>query len=366
MNKPLIAAIGFRGFPGVQGGVEMHCGNLYPAMKGSVKIRAYRRKQYLTDASGKVYSDIEFIDLPSSQISGVEAVFHTFICCLHIIFNRPDIVHVHNIGPGMFIPLLKLMGLKTVMTYHSANYEHEKWGHIARKMLKFSEFLSLRFADCIIFVNKFQMQKYSVKIQAKSCYIPNGVNLIKRSENTDYIDKIGAESGNYLLAVGRLTAEKGFEYLVEAVNRIPEVKCLVIAGASDHKTDYYDKLKALDTNKKVIFTGFTTGEDLRQLYSHAQLFVLSSVTEGFPLVMLEAMGYGLPMIVTELPATHLVELPVEDYVAKGDVASIVAGIKAKTKNPCSKVEYDLSPYNWDKIAEQTVEVYKKCLKTDKH
>ena len=110
--------------------------------------------------------------------------------------------------------------------------------------------------------------------------------------------------------MGRLTPEKGFEYLVEAVNKLDEVKHLVIAGASDHDTSYFKMLKQLDWNEKVIFTGFTQGEDLRQLYSHARLYVLSSVNEGFPLVLLEAMSYQLPLVVTDIqPHTSLSYLP---------------------------------------------------------
>ena len=84
---------------------------------------------------------------------------HTFLSVCDIIVKRPDVVHVHNIGPGMFIPMLKLFGRRVGITYHSPNYEHKKWGWIARNILKFSEWLSLNFADEVIFVNKFQMEK---------------------------------------------------------------------------------------------------------------------------------------------------------------------------------------------------------------
>ena len=105
----------------MQGGVEMHCENIYPFFSADVRLRVYRRKPYLTQYSNKDYPNIEFVDLPSTRIKGFEAVFHTFLCVMHILFHRkPQAVHVHNIGPGMFTPLLRLMGLKVVMTYHSA------------------------------------------------------------------------------------------------------------------------------------------------------------------------------------------------------------------------------------------------------
>ncbi|MDD2960498.1 MAG: glycosyltransferase family 4 protein [Muribaculaceae bacterium] len=357
-----IAVIGIRGLPGIQGGVEKHCENIYPCMGNDIKFNIYRRKSYITPFSNVQFPNISFIDLPSTRIKGFEAVFHTFISCLHILFHRPDIVHIHNIGPGMFTPLLRLFGIRVILTYHSPNYEHKKWGTIAKAILRMSEFLSLNFATRIIFVNKFQMEKYPQKIKLKSEYIPNGINDIEISTNTNYIDRLGAEKGKYVLGVGRITPEKGFEYLIEAINRIDAVPQLVIAGASDHDTAYLDYLKSLDTNHKVIFSGFTTGDDLAQLYSNARMFVLSSVNEGFPLVMLEAMSYSLPMVVSDIPATHLIELPKEYYANKADSNDLAAKINATYNNAESKVKYNLEQYRWKDIALHTSDIYREISK----
>lgn len=353
-----IAVIGTRGFPDIQGGVERHCECLYTRFGTSVEsIKIYRRRPYLSSISKVAqYSRITFVDLPSTRIKGLEAVLHTFLCCMHLLFHRVDVVHVHNIGPGMFSPLLRLFGMKVVITYHSANYEHKKWGGFAKGILRMSESLSFKFANKIVFVNKFQMQKAPQAIQAKSIYIPNGIDEVSRSESSNYIESIGAIKGEYLLGVGRLTPEKGFEYLVDAVNRIDEIKQLVIAGAADHGDSYLNRLKELDVNNKVIFAGFVGGENLRQLYSHARLFVLSSENEGFPLVMLEAMNYKLPMVVSDIPATHLVDLPHDYYAQSANVDSFVERI-SMAMSQSHECEYDLSEFDWAKVAQQTIKVY---------
>ena len=353
-----IAVIGTRGFPDIQGGVERHCECLYTRFGAAIDaIKVYRRRPYLSSVSKSAqYSRISFVDLPSTRIKGFEAVFHTFLCCMHLLFNRVDVVHIHNIGPGMFTPLLRLFGFKVVITYHSPNYEHKKWGAVAKMILRISEALSFGFANKIIFVNKFQMAKAPESIQKKAVYIPNGIDGVTRSENADYLEKIGAIKGEYVLGVGRLTPEKGFEYLVEAVNQLDSVKQLVIAGAADHGDSYFEHLKSLEVNKKVIFAGFIGGENLRQLYSHARLFVLSSENEGFPLVMLEAMNFGLPMVVSDIPATHLVELPSECYAKKCDVDSLAKGIDHMDHKQ-QRWEYDLTEYNWESVAKQTIAEY---------
>ncbi len=345
-----VAVIGTRGFPGIQGGVEVHSYFLYTHMRDT-HVRLYRRRAYLTEQSRQSFPDIEYVDLPSTRIKGFEAVWHTLLSVLHIAFHRPDVVHIHNIGPGMFAPLLRLMGLRVVLTYHSPNYEHDKWNGPARWLLRQCEKLSLNFSNRIIFVNRHQMEKCGAL--DKSVFIPNGIDPVTRSTATSFLKKHGITQGNYLLAVGRLTPEKGLEYLVEAANRLPQVQQVVIAGASDHDSAYRELLERLDVNKKVIFTGFTTGEDLRQLYSHARCFVLPSVNEGFPMVMLEAMAYGLPILCSDIPGTRQVELPEDDYFTVRDVDSLCDAITRQLAKPNEPQHYDLEKYNWDTIAANT-------------
>lgn len=345
-----VAVIGTRGFPGIQGGVEAHSYHLYTHMD-DVKVRLYRRRAYLTEQSSQSFPNIKYIDLPSTRIKGFEAVWHTFLSVMHILFHRPDVVHIHNIGPGMFAPLLRLFGLPVVMTYHSPNYEHSKWNAPARWLLRQCEKISLSCSNRVIFVNKYQMEKCGAL--DKSIFIPNGIDPVTRSESTSFLNDHGIHPGKYLLGVGRLTPEKGFEYLVEAANRLPQVKQVVIAGASDHDSAYRQQLERLDTDKKVIFTGFTTGEDLRQLYSHARLFVLPSVNEGFPMVMLEAMAYGLPIVCSDIPGTRQVDLPEQDYFAVKDVDALCATLTRLLESPDESRHYDLEQYDWKAIAATT-------------
>jgi len=348
-----VAVIGLRGFPQVQGGVEVHCQHIYPLMD-DVALTIYRRKPYLNDASRAAsYPHIQFVDLPSTRIQGFEAAFHTFIAALHALWHRPDVVHVHNLGPALFALPVKLAGIPVVMTYHSTNYTHDKWGPMAKRFLRWCERMSLRYCDRIIFVNRFQMETYDERVRRKSVYIPNGIDPVTRSSSTSFLDAHGITAGAYLLAVGRITREKGFESLIEAANRCPAVQQVVIAGSSDHDPSYIERLQRLDTGNKVIFTGFTAGEDLRQLYSHARLQVLPSLAEGFPLVLLEGMSYGLPVAVSDLPATHLVTLPQQAYFEAGNVDSMVQCLERLLASNEPWVPYQLDDFNWEAIAAST-------------
>lgn len=357
-----IFIFGTRGFPDIQGGVEKHCEALYTRFSNTFLMTVFRRKPYVKRTPH--YIHIQFRDLPSSKIKGFEAAFHSLLCTFICIWKRPDIVHVHNIGPGCFIPLLRLAGLKTVLTYHSANYEHKKWGYLSKKILKLSEFFALSFANSIIFVNSFQMEKQSITIKRKSTYIPNGINdNLQRTNDINYIKTLNLLPGKYILAVGRITPEKGFDDLIEAFTMLNDSNYkLVIAGGVEHETNYFNFLKAKSHTKRVIFTGFLTEKYLQELYTHSALFVLSSHNEGFPLVVLEAMQLGCNILLSDIPATQLLNLPKSYYYPVGDIKALLKSLKSKLETKhIDTNQYELSKYNWENICLQTSQIYKSLV-----
>ena len=358
-----IFVFGTRGIPDIQGGVEKHCEELYSAMPDNFFVTLFRRKPFLNKDTSKHYNKIQFIDLSSTKIKGFESFYHSFLSALYCIFHRQDIVHVHNIGPGIFIPLLKLFRRKVVLTYHSANYEHEKWNWFARLILKAGEKFAISCADAVIFVNKEIFNNIGSKIREKSFYIPNGVKYIERSEQSDFLNKYNLVSQKYILAVGRITPEKGFDYLIDAFLSFPDKTYkLVIAGDVDHITSYskmlYDKVQNQDS---VVMTGFVKGEELRQLYSHARLFVLSSYNEGFSLVLLEAMNYKLNVLVSDISATRALILPDDSYFKAGDKENLLQKLSQQLSAPYSSVNYNLSEYQWENIAAKTAGIYQQFV-----
>ena len=352
-----ICVFGTRGFPDIQGGVEKHGEHLYPRFPADCEFTVFRRKSYVR--SSATYPRIRFIDLPSTRIKGLEAALHSFLAAVACLFLRPDLVHIHNIGPACFSPVLRLFRIPVVLTYHSPNYEHAKWGPVARALLRLSERIALRCANAVIFVNDFQMRKYPPSIQRKSRCIPNGVDRNVQAAGTDALAPFGLEPGRYLLAVGRITPEKGFDTLISAFRQLaaPGLK-LVLAGGVDNEDAHLRSLRELTGDAPVVFAGNLSEQPLRQLYAHARLFVLPSRNEGFPLVLLEAMAAGCDVLVGDLPATRLVDLPTDDYFNAADVGGLAAKLRQKLDRPKPARTYDLTPYDWNRIATQTRDVYR--------
>ena len=356
-----VFVLGTRGFPDIQGGVEQHCESLYPLLgTDDCLITVFRRKPFIINRE-KTFPHIRFIDLPSTRIPGFEAFYHSFLSTVACIIKRPDIVHIHNIGPGFFVPLLKIFGLKVVMTYHSPNYEHIKWSAYTRYFLKFSEFLSVKFSDIVIFVSLYQQKKLGNK--ANFIHINNGVKLLSLAGKDDYIKDLGLLDRKYILSVGRFVEEKGFDLLIRAFSKTNQKDFqLVIAGDSDHETSYSFRLKELAKANGVVLPGFIRGENLSQIYNHARLFVLPSYNEGQPLSLLEAMSFHLPVLASNIPANLQVALPEESYFTSGNELSLQEKLDQKLNSEFEAVNYDLTSYDWKQIAIQTKNVYELLLK----
>ena len=353
-----ICVFGTRGFPDIQGGVERHGERLYPRFPADCEFVVYRRRPYVR--ATPALPRIRFVDLPSTRIKGFEAAFHSCLAAVACLFERPNLVHVHNIGPACFAPLLRLFRIPVVLTYHSPNYEHAKWGPVARALLRISERIALGAANAIVFVNEFQMRKFPEAVRRKSTYVPNGVEPVPPGTGIGELARFGLEPGHFLLAVGRLTPEKGFDVLIDAFRQAALAGFkLVVAGGSDHEDACARALRERAGAVPVVFTGPLVGEPLRQLFAHARLFVLPSRNEGFPLVLLEAMAAGRDVLVRGLPATRLVQLPPEDYFAAD--ADLAPALRRKLAAPQPARIYDLAAFDWDRITAQTCAVYARAL-----
>ncbi len=99
----------------------------------------------------------------------------------------------------------------------------------------------------------------------------------------------------FVLGVGRLAYEKGFERLLEAFSRIrPPGVHLVILGEGPERANLIKRAKELGIEEYVHLPGFVT--DVDTWYRHAECFVLSSRHEGWGMVLTEAMDNSCPVV----------------------------------------------------------------------
>lgn len=360
-----IVVTGTRGIPEIQGGVETHCQELYPRLAAmGHDVTVIRRTPYVNDDNRMTeYKGVKLLDIYAPRRKSFEAIIHTTLAVLRARSLKPDILHIHAVGPSIIMPLAKALGMRTVMTNHGPDYDRQKWGKLAKAVIRTGERLGTRFADRVIVISKVIEQiladKYGRTDGVRLIY--NGVNRPHRSTSTDYIESLGLQPQRYVVAIGRFVEEKGFHDLVKAFAESHLADSgyrLAIAGDADHPDEYSERLKRIASENDVVLTGFIRGERMSQLMTNAALFCMPSYHEGLPIALLEAMSYELDAAVSNIPANRLDCLTPDDFFTPGDTNAIAKILTAKLTHPVTPRTYDLTPYDWDDIARRTEAVYK--------
>ena len=363
-----IVVCGTRGFPDVQGGVEKHCEELYPRLvKLGGEVLVFTRTPYISrDKRISEWRGVRFYHLWCPRKKSLEAITHTLFAVSLARRFKPDILHIHAIGPCLVVPLARAFGFKVVMTHHGPDYERAKWGCLAKRALKQGESWGVRYSHRVIAISRGIQEHVRRLYGREAVFIPNGVHIPKPVPPGQGLLRWGLEPGRYVFTACRFVPEKGLHDLIEAYRRLEASPFkLVIAGDADHETPYSRKIKEMAARTPgVVLTGFVSGRPLAELFSNAGLFVLPSYYEGLPIALLEALSYGLPVLVSDIPQHRELPLPEFRYFPKGDVERLARAMGELFHRGISPEErksyFDLlrKDYDWDRIAERTLRVYR--------
>lgn len=370
MRRREIYMFGFRGFPQIQGGIETHAENLAPRLVELGRgVTVCMRSPYVTPNVPKVWRGVRVLRLWTLSNKYLETLLHSVVCVIVAMVRRPALVHIHGIGPAIVTPLLRAVGLRVVVTHHGEDYNREKWGWAARMVLRTGEAVGMRYASKRIAVSRSIGDLITSKYGKPCEVVPNGVVFSDLPQQSEQVVGLGLEPGRYVLTVGRLVPEKRQLDLLRAflATAMPGWK-LAIVGKIDHQNEYADQLvREAAGHQNVVMAGFQTGDGLRQLYAHAALFVLPSSHEGLPIVLLEALSYGLPVLVSDIaPNLEVVGDP-EHIFHVGDCEELGAKLLVLTKTRLSESEREIvrresaSRYDWSDIASRTSDIYDDLL-----
>lgn len=366
-----ICVIGLRGIPDVMGGIETHCQNLYPRLAKldeDLAITVMARSGYAHSGS---YDGVRVKSLWAPRRKGLETLVHTPLALLYArLFLHPHVVHLHGVGPGLFAPLSRLLGFRTVATHHAADYERPKWGPVGRRMLRTGERLLAGFADQIVCVNDsitLTLGNRYPRTRRRAQTIRNGAppRPSTRSADRDVFERFGLQRGGYILAVGRLEPTKGFHHLIDAFKRArPKAQTLVIVGGA-FGDDAYGRTLLRQQSKTIVFTGVQNAATLRLLYENAALFVLPSSLEGSPLVAFEALAAGVPVALSNADANVEIGLEPHLYFPVGDVRALTAMLASENYDALrsERAAAILRENDWDEIARKHLIVFRKAART---
>lgn len=361
-----VTMLGIRGFPDVQGGVEKHAENLACALVAlGWQVEVVVRSGYVAKTRETTWRGVKLSRIWAPRIAGFEALVHTFLGVLWAAFTRPDILHIHSIGPALFTPLARVLRLRVVVTHHVLNYDNEKWGSAGRSILRLGEWAGMTFANGRIAVSErlaAQMTRaYEVSVRA----IPNGIGRPCRVGSTATLQAFGLAAKRYALTVARIDQQKRQLDLIAAYARLrePDWK-LALVGSADYSGSYARAVADAAANTPgVVMLGQQTGQALAELFTHAAVFVLPSSHEGQPIAVLEAASFGLPLILSDIAAHREIDLSDARYFKVGDVAALAEHLETTLTAPAAgKLDAHararlLAIHDWASIAQRTQAVY---------
>lgn len=403
-----IAMIGHKRIPSREGGVEIVVEELSKRLvaKGH-SVYAYNRKGHhvsgaehdLVDYDAiNEYEGINIIKVPTIERKGIAAFVYTILASIHVVFNDYDVVYYHAEGPAVMCWLPSLFGVPVVGHVHGLDWARKKWKGAASAMIKLGEKAMASQADAIIVLSKHIKNYFWDVYHRKTYYIPNGVLPADIKEPNVITEKYGLKGKDYILYLGRIVPEKGIHYLIKAYkeletehltfNQVVYDECvqseeigitvdekayvdkklivpkLIMSGGVSDTGEYYESLKELsEGDKNIIFTGFVSGDEFKELYSNAYIYVLPSDVEGMPLSLLEAMSYGNAVLTSDI--SECIEV-VKEYGLNFEMSN-VGSLKEKLKYAFGHTEemeqlgeeakkFVMEGHNWDKAAEDVEEV----------
>ena len=266
-----------------------------------------------------------------------------------LVSKKIDVVHIHSPMYSIVAFAGWLLGKKVYITFHGSDFRKIKHSLLYRAFL---------FMYDKVFAISPDMLDHLEFIHGKNrvVQINNGI------DSQIYINHYEKRS-RQIIAVGSLKEEKGFDVLLDAFDifsKFDENYTLLIAGEGLLRFDLQNKIKALGLDGKVMLIGHKTQDELVNLYNESEIFVLSSISEGFPKVLLEAISCGCKVVSTNVGSVSQVLDQYMYIVSPGDskeLSSALINISEEDyyslKDVYSRV---LCEYSWEKVKEKYNEV----------
>ncbi|AOX00998.1 hypothetical protein BJP34_17495 [Moorena producens PAL-8-15-08-1] len=193
-----------------------------------------------------------------------------------------------------------------IILHHFDDYNSQSKFLLKKIFYRYQEKACLCWADIIVTNSKFSEKEItSLNIGTKSIFVLPPALKRETLEATKNLDKNHSELK--ILCVGHCIPRKGIIYLIEAFSQVERQGVKIhIVGKTDKNQNYHRKvinlINKLDLKDDVILHSRLDQDGLNQLYSSSHIFVLPSLKEGFGIVLLEAMYFGLPIITTNISA----------------------------------------------------------------
>jgi len=284
-----------------------------------------------------------------------------FICTYKI---NPDIIHAQGLS----------MGIPAYIFKKFFNIPYIMWGRGSDVYLNHKNIEKLLLKkvinnSCSVIALTNYMRKILIKTYGYENIhvIHNGIE-INRLNNKKYSNK-----EINILFVGSLRKVKGVEFLIKAMEIAVKNKNdlrLIIVGDGVERNYLNSLTKNLGLCNNIEFTGQISNKSVYNYMNNSDIFVLPSLSEGFPNVLLEAMAFGLPIVTTNFKGSEeIITNDKNGFIVESKNPKQIANrilLLAENKDIRNKMSrYNrktAEKYNWDNIIKNICKIYLKCLK----
>ena len=301
--------------------------------------------------------------------SAVAKLWRFFISLIQFMFLVPfyDLVHIHLSEPpsakrkSFYFRIAKLWRKKIIVHFHAFSPDttiNSSYKPLYEKLFSKADLVITLSNQWKIWVEEALGIKDHVTVLYNPCQLVQDKPIIKKS--------------NVILFAGTLNQRKGFIDLIRAFAS-PAAKytdwTLVFAGNGEIEKGL-DLAKELKIEKQVIFKGWVSGQDKDELFRSAKIFCLPSYMEGFPMGVLDAWAYGLPVITTpvgglpdilEDAKNALVFQPGDTEQLSGHLDRLISDDKLRSAISNESLKLSQTVFNIENINQQLANIYKEVL-----
>lgn len=223
---------------------------------------------------------------------------------LRRIANNYDIIHIHHPDPMAAVALwfCNYKG-KVVLHWHSDIIKQKKLLSLYRPLQNWL----IKRASVIVGTTPVYIKQSNdlTNVQNKCTFLPIGIEPMKWDEKKVAEIKQRYPDKHIIFSLGRLVHYKGFKYLIDAAQYLPNDYVVLIGGIGKLKEELEQQISENGLADKVHLLGWISNEDLPNYYRAADLYCLSSIqkTEAFAIVQVEAMSCSRPIVATNIPCS---------------------------------------------------------------
>ena len=277
---------------------------------------------------------------------------------------KPDLIHSHTFKAGVLVRS-KRTSIPIIHTFHGHHLYDPDYGKFARFVLNAIErILAKRSKKILTIGSRVGKELLDVGIGKRSQYqsIAPGVRVPKLSDRSKIVERFSLNPDCLnVLWMGRLTRVKRPDRVIELAKRYPEVN-FIIAGDGELRQE----LEAMSPDN-VYFLGVQNSDEM---FSLADVVLLTSDSEGMPLTLIEGQMAGVPAIATDVGSvSEIVENEVTGFVTSTQIGQMISSLGRLIDDSMLRSimaknakERALDRFSIEKMVESHIQVYKQALK----